>query len=162
MAIIPYLLYLLLIAFDNVILKDAVSIHVATINIPVLIVLIVALYKDDVSTVWFGFFAGLVAAAGGPPDQLGWQALIMAALAAVGSFVRERLNLDSLRARLLVILIGVLLHNFFSLVLSRSDGWLVFFFSYVLAGAVYTTILAWLFFLVKEGRLTFEKIKAIF
>ena len=162
MAIIPYLLYLLLIAFDNVILKDAVSIHVATINIPVLIVLIVALYKDDVSTVWFGFFAGLVAAAGGPPDQLGWQALIMAALAAAGSFVRERLNLDSLRARLLVILIGVLLHNFFSLVLSRSDGWPVFFFSYVLAGAVYTTILAWLFFLVKEGRLTFEKIKAIF
>jgi cell shape-determining protein MreD len=162
MAIIPYLFYLLLIAFDAVILKDAVAIHVATINIPALVVLMVALYKDDVPAVWFGFFAGLVAAAGGPPDQLGWQALIMATLAAVGFFVRERLNLDSLRARLLVILIGVLLHNLISLALSRSDGWLVYLFSYVLAGAIYTTILAWLFFLVKEGQLTVEKIKAIF
>jgi cell shape-determining protein MreD len=162
MAIIPYLLYLLLIAFDAVILKDAIAIYGVTINMPVLVVLIVTLYKDDVPAVWFGFFAGLVAAAGGPPGQLGWQALIMAALAAVGSVVRERLNLDSLRARLLVILIGVLLHNLISLALSRSDGWLVYIFSYALAGAVYTSILAWLFFLVKEGRLTAEKIKAIF
>jgi cell shape-determining protein MreD len=162
MAIIPYLLYLLLIAFDAVILKDAISIKVATINMPVLVVLIVSLYKDDVTAVWFGFFAGLVAASGGPPSQLGWQALIMAAFAAVGSLVRERLNLDSLRARLLVILIGVLLHNLINLALSRSDGWLVFVFSYALAGAVYTTILAWLFFLGKEGRLTAEKIKTIF
>jgi cell shape-determining protein MreD len=162
MAIIPYLLYLLLIGFDAVILKDTITIYTASINMPVLVVLTVALYKNEVTAVWFGFFAGLVAGAGGPPALLGWQALIMAVLAAAGSFVRERLNLDSLRARLLVVLIGVLLHNLISLALSRSDGWPVFLFSYVLAGAVYTTVLAWLFFLVKEGRLSAEKIKAIF
>jgi cell shape-determining protein MreD len=162
MAIIPYLLYLLLIGLDAVILKDTIAIYTASINMPVLVVLTVALYKNEVAAVWFGFFAGLVASAGGPPALLGWQALIMAALAATGSFVRERLNLDSLRARLLVVLTGVLLHNLISLALSRSDGWPVFLFSYVLAGAVYTTVLAWLFFLVKEGRLSAEKIKAIF
>ena len=162
MALIPYFLYLLLIAFDAVIIKDAISIYTAAINLPVFIVLAVALYKDDLSAVWFGFFAGLVAGAGGSPDLLGWQALLMAALAAAGSVVRERLNLDSLKARLLVILLGVLLHNLINLALSRSDGWPVFVFSYVLAGAVYTTILAWLFFQVKEGRFTAEKIKAIF
>ena len=162
MAIIPYLLYLLLMGFDAVVLKDAIAIRVATVNMPVLVVLIVALYKNDVPAVWFGFFAGLVAGSGGSPGLLGWQALIMAALAAAGSFVRERLNLDSLRARLLVVLIGVLVYNLITLALSRSDGWLVFVFSYALAGAVYTTVLAWLFFLVKEGRLTAEKIRAIF
>jgi hypothetical protein len=57
---------------------------------------------------------------------------------------------------------GVLIHNLASLILSRADAFLIHLIDYVVAGAVYTTVLAWLFLLVKEQRITVEKIKAIF
>lgn len=162
MTIIPYLLYLWLIALHMVVLRDATAVFGVTLNLPALIVLAVAIYKQDTVAAWFGFFAGLVAAAGGPPEQLGWQALAMSLLALAACRVRERLNLDSLKAKLLMIIGGVLIHNLVSLILSRADAFLIHLVDYVVVGAVYTTVLAWLFLLVKEQRITVEKIKAIF
>jgi cell shape-determining protein MreD len=103
-----------------------------------------------------------VAFAGAPPAQLGWHGLIMAGLALVACRVRERLNLDSLRARLLLVLGGLLTHNVIVLLISQADGFLINVFTYALAGAVYTTLLAWFFFLVKERIITVEKIRTIF
>jgi len=93
--IIAYILYLLLIGMHMVIWKDVTSIFDVVINLPACLVLLVALYKDEVPVTWFGFLAGLVAAAG-MPMHIGWYALLMAALALAASFVKERLNLDSL------------------------------------------------------------------
>ena len=162
MRVIPYLIYLVFIAFYVVILQTPTSILTASINLPALIVLTVAIYKDHVPATWFGFAAGLVAFAGGPPSQLGWQGLIMAALALAACQIRDRMNLESLRAKLLLVLAGLLVHNVAVLLVSRADGFLLNLVTYVLAGAVYTAVLAWLFFLVKERVLTVEKIKSIF
>jgi len=162
MTVIPYVLYLLLVAAHVVILRDLTAINTATLNLPALMVLLVALYKDDVKATWFGFLAGLVMAAGGPPWQLGWQALIMASLALGSCFVRVRLNLDSFSARLLFVFGGVMLHNLIVLIIESTDVFFFYLISYALAGAVYTTVLAWLFFMFKEKRITVARVRALF
>ena len=161
MRLIAYFLYLLLIGLHLVVIRDVTSILGVVINLPAALVLLFALYKDEVPVTWFGFAAGLVAAAG-LPDLMGWYALIMAVLALAACFVRERLNLDSLKAKLLLVLGGVFVHNLVGLIISKTDGFLVLVATSALAGAVYTTLIAWLFFLFKEGKLTVAKIKAIF
>jgi hypothetical protein len=162
MTVLPYILYLFLISLHAVILDDVISIGSAHLNLAAFLVLAVALYKDDVTAAWFGFFVGLVAAAGGPPAHLGWQALLMAVLALVAGYVRERLNLDSLKAKLLLMFGGILVHNVGVLIISRTDGLFLHLATYALTGTVYTTVVAWLFFLVKERRITMARIKALF
>ena len=162
MTVLPYILYLLVVAAHVVILREQTIIYTASLNLPALMVLLVALYKDDVQATWFGFLAGLVMAAGGPPSQLGWQALVMALLALVSYSVRLRLNLDSLNAKLLFVLGGVMLHNLIVLIIDGTDGFLFYVGSSALAGAVYTTVVAWLFFMIKEKRLTIARVRALF
>lgn len=161
MKIIAYIFYLLLIGLHMVIVRDVTSLLDAVINLPACLVLLVALYKDEVPVTWFGFLAGLVAAAG-TPSRLGWYALLMAVLALAACFVKERLNLDSLKAKLLLVLGGVFIHNVVSLIINGADGFMLLLATSALTGAVYTTLVAWLFFLFKEGKLTVEKIKSIF
>jgi hypothetical protein len=161
MRIIPFILYLLLIAFHQEILKDVTAIYTASINLTALIVLLVAIYKDDLIASWFGFFAGLVAAAV-LPWLLGWFALVTAALALGACYFRERLNLDSLRAKYLLVLGGVLIHNVAGLIILRVDSFFTLLWASALLGAVYTSIIGWIFFLVKEGRITPAKVKALF
>lgn len=161
MSIIAYILYLLLIGFYMVILKDTVTIFGAVLNFPVAIVLLVALYKDEVPVTWFGFAAGLVVAAG-LPAKIGWYALLMAVLALAACFARERLNLDSLKAKLLLVMVGVFVYNVAALIVNGTGGFLILLAGSAFTGAVYTTLVAGLFFLLKEGKLTAEKIKSIF
>jgi len=161
MRIIPYILYLLLISLHAVILDDATRIYTAWINLPALIVLLVAIYKNDMAATWFGFFAGLIWA-GALPSQMGWYALMTAAIALAACFVRERLNLDSMRAKYLLLIGGLLVHNLGGLIISRSDAFWHLLWSSVLLGAVYTSLFGWLFFLVKEEYLTVKRFKALF
>ena len=121
----------------------------------------VALYKSELTTLWFGFAAGLVLAVG-RPDLLGWHVLILATLGLVTYYIRERLNLESLYARLLLVSGGVLVFNIYSVATIGSDQFLYLLWSTALTGTIYTAAIAWLFFLVKEGRITIEKIKALF
>ncbi len=162
MTIIPYLIYLLLVALHVVILKDVTTIYAVPLNLSAFLVLAVTLYKDDVTAIWFGFFAGLVMAASGPPSQLGWQALVMASLALVGCYVKVRLNLDSLKAKLIFVLGGIFLHNLAVLIISRTDGFFFYVVSYAITGAIYTTVIAWFFFMIKEKRITAARVKALF
>jgi cell shape-determining protein MreD len=162
MNLVAFFVYLWLVAMHVVILRDLTTIDVISINLPALLVLLTALYKEDVSSAWFGFFVGLIAAVGGPPEMLGWHALLMAVMAISGCHIRDRLNVDAMWAKLLFILGGITIHNLASLLMSGHAGSLGADFRFVLAGAVYTTGLAALFFLNKSGRLTFQRLKAIF
>jgi hypothetical protein len=76
--------------------------------------------------------------------------------------VRERLNLESLRAKYLLLLGGLLVHNVAGLIILRVDGFWTLLWASALLGAIYTSIIGWLFFLVKEGRLTFARLRALF
>ncbi|MBD3256905.1 rod shape-determining protein MreD [candidate division GN15 bacterium] len=161
MRILPYLFYLLLIAMFVVIFEDITYIYRAGINLPMFIVLAVALYKDARQATWFGFAAGIVAFAA-LPEVIGWHALFMAGLGFIAARVKVRLNLESLKAKLLLILGGVLVHNLLVVLVNHAQEFFTLLWSSALLGAVYTTAIAWVFFLFREGLITREKVKALF
>jgi len=159
--VIPFILYLLLIAMHEVIVRDATTIYSAAIDLPGLLVLVVAIYKPEIICTWFGFAAGLVLAAG-RPDLFGWHALAMAALALATYHFRERLNLESLYSKLVLIFGGVLLHGTLGLAINGGAGFLYLWLVSALPSAVYTTAVGWVFFLFIEKKITFQKVKAVF
>jgi len=161
MKIIPYILYLLLVAFYEVILRDLTSIYGVAMGLPVFLLLAVALYKSELAALWFGFVVGLTVAVG-RPEAAGWFALLGGALGAATFRVRERLNLESFVSKLLVVFVGALVYNVMTVIINRPDGFFYTIGTSVLPGTVYTTIIAWIFFLFAEGRLTTRKIKAMF
>jgi rod shape-determining protein MreD len=161
MRIIPYIIYLLIVALHQVALKDITALWGAPLNMTALIVLAVALYKSEVTAGWFGFFAGLVMAAG-TPALMGWHALILAAVGLAGYQFRERLNLESFASRVLFIFGGVLSHNVVVLIVNGSDALFYRLWANALPGAVYTTIAGVVFLLFKDGVITYKKFKSIF
>jgi len=161
MRLLPYILYLLLIAMHEVIWRDVTAVYGATINLPAFLVLAVALYKSELTTSWFGFIAGLMLAAG-MPDRFGWHALVMAVVGLTVFHVRERVNVESLWTKCLLMFSGILLHNLLVILINQPGGFLHLLWYSALTGAVYTSVLAFMFFLVKDGQVTAEKIKSIF
>ena len=61
---IPFVLYLLLIAMYEVIWRDFTALYMIAINVPALLVVIVSIYKSELTAAWFGFLAGMVLSAG--------------------------------------------------------------------------------------------------
>ena len=161
MRVIPYFLYLLLIALHQVILSDVTSVYGVTINLAAFLVLAVAVYKTEVAATWFGFAAGVTVAAG-LPLQMGWHALVLVVLGMAAFHVRERLNLDSLYAKLLLMFGGILLHNVFVILINQADGFLFLLWSSALPGAAYTCLVALVYFAFKDGLITYQKLETIF
>ena len=161
MKLLPYFLYLVLLAFYEVILRDLISINHVSINLAAFMVLIVAMYKSEMASLWFGFFCGIVLVAG-HPDMMGIQSGMLAAIGLGSYHVRRRLNLDSLSAKLLLILGGVLAHNLLTVILNTPRGLLGALWSPVLMGALYTELLAVSFFMVESGKVEVKKTKANF
>jgi len=159
--LIPFLLYLWLVALHQVILSDAISILGVSVNLPVLLVLLVGLYKSELGACWFGFVVGLVAYTG-TTTALGWHALVMAVIGFLTFHSRARVNLESIFSKLLLVFVGIVIHNIFVLLMTGGDGLLYQLFTRALPGALYTTLFAWVFFLFKEGKVTYQKFKAIF
>lgn len=158
---LPFILYLLLVGLHVVVIESATAVYTARINLAAMMVLAVAIYKPELVVIWFGFAVGLVLSAASPA-LVGWHALWLAGLGLVAFQTREKLNLDSLYAKLLLVAGGVFLHNVMVLITNGAvDFWYQLAVN-ALPGAVYTTVPAWLFFLFKEGRITGAKIKAMF
>jgi len=161
MRAVPYLLYLLLIAMHQVIWRDVTSIFGVEINLTAFMVVLVALYKTEMIAVWFGFLAGVVMASGNPA-MIGWHAFALAVLGLIAYHVSERLNLESLYARLLLVSGIVFIHNFLKLLIDQTGDLFYLFGTSVITGALYTTILALLFFAIKERKITVQRLKAFF
>lgn len=159
--ILPYLFYLWLVAMHQVFLGDVLAIFGVHLNLPVLLVLLVPLFKSEIASCWFGFLTGLVAMAG-VSSVTGWNALTMAAIAFMAFHTKDKMNLESIYSKLILVFLGAVIYNAVNLVMVRGDGIFILLGAKALAGAVYTTLAAWLFFLVKEGRITFRKFRAIF
>lgn len=158
---LPYFIYFWLIAMHQVFLADVTSIYGAKINLAVLIVLLVAVYKTEITAVWFGLLVGIIGFAG-VTEISAWHALVMALIGLIGFHLKEKMNLDSLFARVSFIFCGVLVHNIILLLLEINDGFLSSVVNYALTGAFYTTIIGMIFFLIKDDIFTFEKTKSIF
>jgi rod shape-determining protein MreD len=161
MQLLPYFLYLILIALHTVITGELTAIFSAQINLTAFIILAVALYRGELASLWFGFCAGLVSGAV-LPQTMGWLALFGAALGVLAYHMKERLNLDSQKARLLITFVGVFLHNVAVYAVTQPEGVGNLWWSAGLTGAVYTTALALIFFSIKHGILTPARVRSIF
>lgn len=161
MRLIPFLFYLVLIALHAVIFEDLTAILSAKINLAAFIILAVAVYKGELTSLWFGFCAGLVAGAV-LPNAIGWYALFGAVLGLLGNRLKDRLNLESLAARLVIVFGGVLVFNLAIILVVQSEGFGHLWWATGLTGAAYTTLLAIIFFSFKHGVLTGRKVKSIF
>lgn len=158
---IPFLLYFWLIAMHQVFLADVTSIFGAKINLAVLIVLLIAMYKTEIAATWFGLFVGLIGFAG-ITEISAWQTLAMALIGLIAFHLKEKMNLDSLFARVSLIFGGTFVHNIVLLLLELNDNLFISILEYALTGAIYTTIIGTIFFLIKDGIFTFEKTKTVF
>jgi rod shape-determining protein MreD len=159
MSILAYIFYLVLIAAFQVIGQPLTTFWGVSVNLPVLIVLTLAWTKSELTATWFGFWAGLVMSAG-TPQIMGWQALIVAILAWGTYHARERLNVESLAARLAALFAGILLHNALTLLVTQSEAFLYQLWRTALAGAVYSSVLAYLYFRLREGTFSVRRAKA--
>lgn len=161
MRLIPYIFYLLLISFHVVILADLTSILGARIDLAAFIILAVAMYKGELPAIWFGFLAGLTAGAT-LPNAIGWYALFGATLGLTASRVKDRMNIEALAAKLVIVFIGVAFYNLAISFVIQSEGLGALWWRDIPAGALYTTVLAAIFFAIKHGYLTGQRFKSIF
>ena len=161
MRVIPYLIYFLLLAAHVVIFRDLTAIYGATINLAALMVLVAALYKTELIAGWFGLCVGIVLAAA-TPALLGWHAAALVIVGIGGYHVKERLNLDSVYPRLLFVLGGVFVHNVLVLLIDGGGALFLQLGTNALPSAVYTVGVAYLFFIFKDGVITYQKFRSIF
>ncbi len=161
MKLIPYIVYLFLIALYEVVLREYISVGGVSINLAAFLVLAVAIYKSEIISLWFGFVAGVVLAVD-VAGMTGWYGLVTAALGLAAYQTWGRLNLEALHSRLLVVFVGTYLHSSLLVVLGGAGDFFYLMGTFVLPGAVYSTLLAYIFFLIAEGRLTYQKIKSLF
>lgn len=164
MRIIPYILYLLLIAFFRINLSDIFAIGGIEIILTPLLVILVALYKEPIEAVWFGFAAGLVYDAT-DPSHLGIQMLILSLMGVATAHIKERFNLDSLKSRVVIVGIALIIYAIPHTLIYTTSGtseFLRLMFYVTLPSAIYTTIVAWIFFLFRAGHLSYGKLKSLF
>lgn len=158
---IPYVLYALLLGLYEVILGDLTSIAGFKVNLLILIVAVVALHKSEIESAWAGFFLGLVGISMNP-ELLGWEALVVSFLAIAVFRSRQKLNMDSVWSRVAVVAGAALVFTSFQVMLESWSSLPRRLLEYVPPVVIYTSLVAWLFFLVKDGKITFKRFRRIF
>jgi rod shape-determining protein MreD len=163
--LIPYVVYLYLIAVHRELTGPLLEIHAghwgAHWNLTALLVSLVALYKREYEALWFGFVAGIVVSAG-EAEWMSWHALTLALTALIVTGIRFRLNLASLYARLLVVAGAVLIHEILIAWRLGGDQFYWELLTVALPSTVYTSVVAWLFFKIKDGQITWTRVKELF
>lgn len=162
--VIPYILYLYLIACYRTLLVDPFSIAGVEIFFTPLIVMLVALHKDHITSLWFGFMAGVIFDAV-DPTHMGVQIVVLATMGIITAHAKERFNLESLKSLVFLLTIGLIAYAIPYTLIYTTSGVNEFgrlFLRFALPGVVYTAFVGWLFFMIKTGRISFTKFKELF
>lgn len=145
MNIVVLLLYLALVALFEVVLRPLTSIYGVSLNLPMYIVIVVGLRLAELRAAWFGFLVGLVSGAV-EPATMGWQALLMALFGVAAFHLRERFNMETLSARMMLLTFAFFLHGTLVLLITHTGGFLYEWLRSALPGALYSTLAAWLIY----------------
>lgn len=151
MRAIGYVLYLVLIAFHEVIFRGATSIAGCTIDLTAIIVFSVALYRSEGETVWFALIAAMVMSAG-TPLSMGYHVLTLLIISIVIFQAREQLNVESMVTRLAMLVVGVFLHSVIVLALLRPSDFFYQLWRFALPGTIYTGAIAYLIYTLIVAR----------
>lgn len=163
MRYLPYVLYLFIIACDRTILTNLTAIGSAHIYVVALLVIWVGLYQSYLTVLWFAVAAGFVFGAA-DPSRMGAQMLLLVVLGAIVSVAKDRLNLDSLRSRFLLMLGGLIIYAVpYAILYPAGDGGEIgrTLVRIVLPSLAYSAGIAWLVLLYQRRRLMAAKHKAI-
>lgn len=161
MSIIPYVIYLYLLGFHVTIFSDVSSIFGVTIDLAGLMVCLVAIYKKEMTALWFALAAAIVVGAT-RLDLMPWEMLFLGILAIGVKQLSIRVNLESVASRLVLLAVGILFHRLaMSLAISTADFFMMLY-RYLLPGVVYTWVLGWIYFLYRDGHLTWARFRALF
>jgi rod shape-determining protein MreD len=164
MRFVPYLLYLFLIAFYRTILAELLSIMWVEIYLSALIVLLVALNKDCLTALWFGFAAGLIYDAP-DPSYMGVHMIILAIIGVVAAQVKDHFNLESMKSRILLVLAGLFVYSIPRLLVYSHFGKSEFvgiFLQGPVLSVIYSALIGWIFFVTRSGRISYKKLKSLF
>ena len=164
MRVLPYALYLFLIAFYRTNLLSLFSIGPIQIYLSALLVILVALNKDDLTALWFGLAVGFIYDAPNP-EFLGTHMIILSLVGIATSIIKQRFNLESMKSLILLVIVGLLVYSIPYTIIYVSTGAGEFFRFTVersLGSVAYTALLGWLFFMFQSGRLSYQKLKSIF
>ena len=157
---IGYLLYLVLIAFHEVIFRGATSIAGCSIDLTAIIVFSVALYRTEGETVWFALIAAMVMSAG-VPLSMGYHALTLMVISVVIFHAREQLNIESMVTRLAMLIMGVLLHNILMLAFLRPPDFFHQLWRFALPGTVYTGAISYLIYTLIVARFSGQRSRSL-
>ncbi len=161
MRVLPYLLYLFLITFHSIILSDLISILGVRLNMLILIIGLIGLFKSETEAVWFGLSAGIIVGAA-RLDLMPWEVLVITVIAVAVKQVSSRINLESLASKVVVLACSVFLHEVIITLIISTEEFFFILIRYILPGTAYTVFIGLLFFLIKDGRISRKKIKALF
>ncbi len=159
--LVPYILYCFLIGFHQIILRDVTAVYSFQMNLPAMIVVLIAMQKTEITSVWFGFTAGIIVAAVSP-ELMGWHALFLSVIAYLTFYLSEHMNLDSFYTRISILFGGILLHTAFTEIMLQPEAFLGLLFSSILPDTIYTTIVASIYYLIKNEKLSIKKLKESF
>lgn len=159
--LLPYVLYLYLIAFHQSLVGDLFAIWGVDIATGALAIMLVAVYKPQTVAVWFGAAVAVLISTG---DSIGAAiTMVIAAALAVGAeYFKSRLNLESMTARLSVVFVGCLVFETTTAILFSGTGLVYSWFRFTVPSVVYTTLWALLFFMVKDGIISRSRFSKLF
>jgi len=161
MKIIPYIIYLYLIAFHYTILSEIVDIYQITFDLAAVIVGLIAMYRSESVALWFALAAAVVAGSRNP-ELIPWEILLLGGTAVVVNQVSLRVNLESIASRLFIIGGLVFVHVLaVDLLVSRADV-LFSIYRHILPTVLYSLVVLWILFLIIDKKLTWPKIKSLF
>lgn len=161
MKIIPYIIYLFLLAFHYTIFSELISIYGAVVDLTVLLVALIAIYRGKTTTLWFAFAAGIVAGTT-RPDLMPYEILILCSGGLIINRLCLRINLESITSRLIIIG-GLLVFHAVVINLILFAGELPYMlWRSVFPDTFYSLLIVWPILLSFDGRITWSKIKALF
>lgn len=159
--LIPYILYLLLLGFHQVILSETFSIWDVRLALTPLIFTLVAIYKDQGVATAFAATSAFVMSSNDPGAAAG--TMIVAAAVALGiTHYRGRLNLDSLAARLALIAVGCLVYEIARVTLITTQDLFFTYVRYMLPSVVVTSAVGLIVLLFKDGTMSYAKFRRLF
>lgn len=159
--VIPYILYLLLLGFHEVIVADVFSIWDVRLAFTALIITLVAIYQSQGVATAFAATAAFVASNNDHGAAAG--TMIVAAGVALGiSHFRGKLNLDSLAARLALISVGCLVFEIARVTLITTQDLFYVYARHMIPSVILTSIVGFVFLLFKDGTLSYAKFRRLF
>jgi rod shape-determining protein MreD len=159
MKYIQAILLLVVVAFHQAIFRGATDILGVGIDLSAMFVIVAALHHSELDAIWFAFAVGVIAGAV-LPASMGWQALILVILAIGAHHGRERLNLDSPLARLMLIIGGVLVHSIVMIFIIQPSDIVYQVWRFALPSTLYSAIVASAYYVLRQSAGSGRKIRA--